>query len=247
MTAGPESSDRPEDFATTHWSLVLSAGREADPAAAEALAALCQAYWTPLYAFLRRSGHHEHDARDLTQAFFATLLAKNYVGDADPARGRFRAFLLASIGHFVSNQRKADRAQKRGGGRPVVSLSVEQGEASYLREPADHLTPERLFERQWARALLDRVLEQLADEFARAGRTAEFACYRQLLVPAGDAARQQDVARQLGQTEGAVKMALHRLRKRYRQLVRAEIARTVADPADVEDELAHLWTVLRGE
>ncbi|MBC8874982.1 MAG: sigma-70 family RNA polymerase sigma factor, partial [Planctomycetes bacterium] len=159
----PQEVDR---FVTTHWSLVIAAGQRESPESAAALVTLCTTYWYPLYAFVRRQGYRTEDAQDLTQAFFAKLLEKNYISEADQQRGRFRSFLLASLKHFLANERDYARAQKRGGGRPVISLDFESAESRYCHEPADTMTPERLFERRWALTLLDRVLSRLYDEYA---------------------------------------------------------------------------------
>ena len=171
-----------ERFVTTHWSVVISAGQRESPKAADALVTLCTAYWYPLYAFVRRQGYRTEDAQDLTQAFFAKLLEKNYLGEADQQRGRFRSFLLASLKHFLANQRDYARAQKRGGGRPVISLDFESAESRYRHEPPDTMTPERLFERRWALTLLDRVLSRLHDEYAAAGKLPLFELLKESLT-----------------------------------------------------------------
>ena len=231
-------------FATTRWSLVLAAGRDSTAGSRAALSELCELYWRPVYAFARRQGHDVDQAEDLTQAFFARLLEKHVVQAADPQRGRFRSFLLASFKHFVANERDRERAQKRGSGQVMVGLDFESAEAHYSAEPADTLTPEAVFERQWALGVLDRVLGSLCDECAKAGKSAIFDQVRDLLggerSPGGYAA----IADSLGTTEGAVKVHVHRLRRRYRDLLRAEIGATVSDEADIDDEIGYLMTVV---
>lgn len=233
-----------EPFETTHWSVVLAAGQRDSPRAEKALAWLCARYWPPLYAFVRRSGHSPHDAQDLTQAFFVRLLDKEFLRVADPQRGRFRSFLLASLKHFVANERKAARAKKRGGGRHVLSLDFATAEAAFLAEPADERTPERLFAQRWALLLLDRVLARLEEESNAAGQIARFQRLKCLLTAERDAPGYEQVAAELSTTEAAIKMAVHRLRKRYRELLREEIAQTVSDPADIDDELRELLSAL---
>jgi RNA polymerase sigma-70 factor (ECF subfamily) len=241
-SSGPDS--RREPFHTTHWSLVALAGDRQSKRSEEALAKLCADYWQPLYAFMRRSGHSPHAAQDLTQEFFARLLAKNYLQDADRERGRFRSFLLGAVKHFLANERRAARAQKRGGGKPALSLDFRTAEAAYSIEPADEETPERLFQRQWALLLLERVMQRLAEEYTAGGKTAQFEGLREFLTAGPDHRPYAEVAPQLGMSEDAVKMAVHRLRKRYRQLLRDEIGGTVADPAEIDAELAELFEIL---
>jgi RNA polymerase sigma-70 factor (ECF subfamily) len=240
----PREADR---FGTTHWSLVIAAGRREAPESAEALVTLCKAYWYPLYAFVRRQGYRAEDAQDLTQAFFAKLLEKNYVGDADRQRGKFRSFLLASLKHFLANERDHARARKRGGGRPVISLDFESAEDRYRHEPADTMTAERLFAKRWALTLLDQVLSRLQDEYVGAGNLALFERLKEFLTREKGATPYREVAEQAGMTEGAVKVAVHRLRKRYRQVLEDEIAQTVAHADDVEDELRQLFAALSSD
>jgi RNA polymerase sigma-70 factor (ECF subfamily) len=236
-----------DQFVTTHWSLVMAAGQRGSPESAAALVALCSTYWYPLYAFVRRQGYRIEDAQDLTQAFFAKLLEKNYIGDADQQRGRFRSFLLTSLKHFLANERDYARAQKRGGGRPVISLDFESAESRYRHEPADMMTPERLFERRWALTLLDRALNRLQDEYAAAGNLPLFERLKEFLTAEKGATPYRAVAHQAGMTEGAVKVAVHRLRKRYRALLEDEIAQTVSRAEDVQDELHQLVTSLSSD
>jgi len=232
-------------FATTHWSLVLAAGRGASAEAQEALAALCRTYWYPLYAYVRRQGHQPEDAQDLTQAFFARLLEKHYLQAADPERGRFRSFLLTAFKRFLSKERDRERAQRRGGGRKLLPLDFEAGERRYGLEPANEATAEKVYEQRWALTLLDRVLARLRDEFGQAGKQKEFDCLKVYLTGEAGTPSHQEVAARLAMTEGAVKVAVHRLRRRYRDLVRDEIAQTVAGPEDVDEELRHLLAALR--
>ena len=225
--------------------MVVSAGRGRSSEAGRALAALCENYWFPLYAFVRRAGHSAEDAQDLTQEFFVRLLAKNYLADADRERGRFRSFLLGAMKHFLANQQRREGAQKRGGGLTTISLDFRSGEDRYrLIEPADNLTPERLYEKRWALALLDLVLGRLREEFRAAGKLALFDALKQFLAGADSTERRlylgRRVAEQLGMSEGAVKVAVHRLRRRYRKLLKEEIAQTVVEPEALEDELREL-------
>jgi DNA-directed RNA polymerase specialized sigma24 family protein len=227
-------------FATTHWSLVLAAGQRSHSRSAEALATLCETYWYPVYAFIRRQGYDVDAARDLTQEFFTRVLEKNYFRDADPTRGRFRAFLLAANRHFLSNERDRARALKRGGAMPLVSLDVETAEGTYQLEGQDDLTPEKLFDARWATVLLDRALTRLRREYAGSKRGALFDQLKGFLT--GDSADvpYAQAARGLEMTESAVKVAVHRLRRRFRAALVEEISHTVADPADIDAEIRHL-------
>jgi RNA polymerase sigma factor (sigma-70 family) len=237
------SGDR---FLTTQWSVVLAAGHATSAESAQALATLCELYWYPLYAFVRRRGYDPDAAQDLTQAFFARVIEKAYLRDATPARGRFRSFLLGSLKHFLANEWDHARALKRGGGAVLLPLDVElgEGETRYRLEPADDETPERLFERQWALALLERVLARLRDESEQAGRGAQLAALKPVLTGEPLDGTYAQVGERLGMSEGAVKVTVHRLRRRTRELLQEEIARTVDDPRDVDDEIRHLFEVL---
>jgi DNA-directed RNA polymerase specialized sigma24 family protein len=232
-------------FSTTHWSLILRAGSE-QPSSREALAALCQRYWFPIYAFIRRAGHHEHDAQDLTQGFFTRFLEKDYLHDVDRQRGRFRSFLLASVGHFLANARDHARAAKRGGGKAPLSLDFARAEERYGAEPAGQWTPEKLYHRRWALELLQAVLERLQREWATPERQEFFRLAQDHLTGASPAAPLADIARACGMTEGAVKTAVHRLRRRYRALLREEIGHTVAAPDEIDEELRQLFAALQG-
>ncbi len=241
-----ESGDRHATFVTTHWSVVLAARRSDTTRAQAALARLCQAYWYPLYAYVRRRGHSPPDAQDLTQEFFARLLEQNWLAQADRERGRFRSFLLAAMSHFLANEWDKARAQKRGGAAQFVPLQLGTAETRYGQEPADPLTPEQLYERRWALALLDEVLNALRKEYAAAGTAELFDALKPCLVGDRQAQPYAALAAQLSMTEGAVKVAVHRLRQRYRQLLREEITNTVASPEEASEEMHHLFTVLAG-
>lgn len=232
-------------FHTTHWSLIAAAAEPSETSEA-ALENLCQAYWYPVYAFIRRRGHTAEDARDLAQEFFATLLEKGYLADADPDRGRFRAFLLTAVARFVSKQHERAAAQKRGGGRQKLSLNFDDGESRYQHEPSHDWTAERIFERRWALTLLDRTLSQLRQDHEAAGKLAQFDVLKVFLTGEAGAPPLRQVAEKLGMTEGAVKVAIHRLRQKYREALRAQIAQTVAAQEDVDNELAVLLAALRG-
>ena len=230
------------EFTTTHWSVVLSAGRDTSTQASDALAKLCRTYWWPLYVFVRRQGYSSHDAQDLTQAFFARLLEKNYLSAVDPRKGRFRSFLLAALGHFLAKEWRRARAQKRGGEFTFVSTDAEQ---QYLQVPASNLSPEQLFEQQWAMTLLDQTLARLYEEFVASGKGALFGKLKIFLTGERQAASYSDLAARLGMTEAALKMAVSRMRQRYGELLRAEIANTVASPGEIDDELRALFAALR--
>ena len=227
-------------FATTRWSLVLAAGQQTNLRSAEALAALCEMYWYPVYAFIRRQGYRAEDGADLTQAFFARVLEKHYFHDADPARGRFRAFLCASIRHFLSNERDRARTLKRGGNQPPISLDVETADGRYRIEPRDDLTPEKLFDRHWALLLIERALGRLREEQVSAGKGELFDQLKGFLTGDSATVRYADVAKASGMTEGAVKVAVHRLRRHFRDTLVQEIAETVSDPADIDAEIEYL-------
>ena len=238
---GPAPADR---FPTTRWSRVVAAGDGAADGAGEALAELCAGYWFPIYAFIRRKGNDPERALDLTQGYFARLLEKGTVAAADPARGRFRSFLLADCAHFLAHERERDRAARRGGGRAALSIDARDAEGRYRVEPAHEQTPERLFERDWALALLESVLAGLRREYERTGRGATFEALKVVLTDGPRPVPQAELARRLGTAEAAVQVAVHRLRKRYREAVRAAIAATVADEAEVEDEIRTLFDAL---
>jgi len=232
----------PSEFPTTRWTLVVAAGNPERKEARSALVSLCEHYWYPLYAYLRRCGHPADQAQDLTQEFFIRVLEGRYLDRADPEKGRFRAFILTSLKFFVADEEDRSRAQKRGGGA-VVPLEFSSGEERYQREPAHDETPERIFERRWALSVLDRVMGRLRDEFVLHGRPEYFERLKKFLVGQSDAPYGA-LAREMNTSEGALKVAIHRLRKRYRELFRQEVADTVANPAEVESELRYLAAAL---
>jgi RNA polymerase sigma-70 factor (ECF subfamily) len=233
-------------FAPTRWSIILAAQGTPDPAARRALNELAQTYWFPLYAFLRRNGHNPAEAEDLVQGFFARLLEKNALASVDQAKGKFRSFLLASLKNFTANQRDHAHAAKRGGTQKILPLDAADAESRYALEPAHNLTPDRLFERRWALALLDNVLAQLRHDYAKRNQSQLFAALESHLVgPAPDT--YAALAQELAISESALKVAAHRLRKRYRDLLRQEVAQTLpapADPAQINEELRALLATL---
>jgi RNA polymerase sigma-70 factor (ECF subfamily) len=224
-------------FVTTHWSVVVRAGGKS----AAALEKLCQTYWYPLYAYVRRQGHSPEDAQDLTQEFFAKLIAKHYLGDVDRSKGKFRSFLLASLKHFLANEWDKAHAQKRGGGQTIVSLDAE---TRYKLEPADNISADKIFERRWALTLLDEVLKRVREEYAADGKTKLFDQLKVTLTGERSTIPYAELGAQLGMSGGAVKVAVHRLRQRYRDALRDEIAETVAGPEEVEEELRQLFAAL---
>jgi len=232
------------EFATTHWSVVLAAGDRESPQAEEALSALCSTYWYPLYAYVRRQGHLPDQAEDLTQEFFARLLEKEFLRDVDREKGKFRAYLMACFRHFLANERDRPLAQKRGGGKTHLSLNFLDAEERYNLEPAHELTPEKLYERQWALTLLDQVLNRLRDESLRDGHARLFDTLKVFLTGESPTLSYDEVGRGLGLSVGAVKVAVHRLRRRYRELLREEIGRIVGDPAEIDVEIQALFTAL---
>jgi RNA polymerase sigma factor (sigma-70 family) len=234
-------------FATTQWSVVLAAGDIGRHETKIALARLCETYWYPLYAYVRRRVGNVHDAQDLTQAFFCHLLEKQALLRADRSRGRFRTFLITALKNFLVNEWEKESAEKRGGGKLELSLDFDSGESRYRIEPSHGLTPEKLYDRQWVLTVLDEVLERLRSELAGAGKQMHFEQLKGTLVGAStDAADYQRAAQALGVTPAAAKQAAYRMRKRYRQLFREEVARTVADDGDVDDEIGRLLETLGG-
>ena len=223
---------------------MLSAGRGDTTHAHDALAHLCRSYWYPLYAHARRRGYSPHDAQDLTQEFFVRLLRGNWIARADRRRGRFRTFLLAAMQHFLANEWNKAHAKKRGGTRPILSLNDESAEQRYLLEPAEQNTPETLFERGWALSVLDNVLRRLKDEYRREGKSDWMDAMQSALTADRNTLSYAEIARKLGMTETAARVAVHRLRQRYRRLIRAEVASTVASPDEVDAEMRHLFEVL---
>jgi RNA polymerase sigma-70 factor (ECF subfamily) len=240
-----EAGERAQRFPDTHWSVVLAAGRGSLPASQKALAELCGAYWYPVYAFIRRTGHPAEESRDLAQGFFTRLLAKNDLAAADPGRGRFRSFLLASVKHYLANAWDRERAEKRGGGEPLISIDAADAEGRYRVEPAHDLTPERIFERRWALTVLERALSALFDDYARRGKGALFERLKGSLLGQEEDVRQRQLAEELGMEPGALRVTIHRMRERYQRLLEAEIAHTVEGADGVSAELADLRAALR--
>jgi len=240
-------SDAPRQpvFVTTHWSVVLTAGRSDTTRARTALENLCQIYWPPLYAYVRRRGYSPEDAQDFTQAFFARLLERKAVAGVAPEKGRFRSFLLPSLNHFLSDEWDKARAIKRGGGK-VISLDLQSAETQLGVIPVENFTPEKAFEHRWAITLLEQVYQRLGAEYRAQGKGALFDTLRTTLAGDSDAAPYAELAKQLNLSEGAVKVAVHRLRQRYRMLLRETIADTVSTPDEVEDELRFLFRTLAG-
>jgi RNA polymerase sigma factor (sigma-70 family) len=244
---GSEASSRVWPiFATTHWSVVRAAGQSDSTQASDALQQLCSVYWYPLYAFVRRQGHSSQDAEDLTQEFFARFLAKQYFGRADPALGRFRNFLLASLKHFLSEQWRQVCRLKRGGGQSLISWDSQTAEQRYRTEPADPVTPEIVYDRRWALTLLERALARLDEEQSAAGNGQVFARLRDYVWGENSGTGYDEVAARLGISAGALKVMVHRLRQRYRKLLREEVAHTVATPEEIDEELRYLARVIRG-
>ena len=232
-------------FVTTHWSVVLAAGDVASLRSNEAMEKLCSAYWYPLYAYVRRKGHSVADAEDLTQQFFAQLLENKLVGQCR-REGKFRSFLLASLEHFLAKEWNYAHRQKRGGGQTFLSLDDANAEARYQREPADELTAERIYDRRWAMMILDSAMTRLREEYAAGSKTELFQQLEGILSGEKSEAPYAEIATGLGMTEGAVKVAAHRLRQHYGELVRAEVTQTVSNPAELEEEIRSLFAALHG-
>jgi DNA-directed RNA polymerase specialized sigma24 family protein len=241
---GPDAPDNRSHFRTTRWSVVHAAAGPNSGDAHEALTTLCDSYWYPVYAFLRRSGQEAEDARDLTQGFFARLLEKRDIGSADPVHGKFRDYLLGAVKHFLANERARERALKRGGGRALLSIDYQDADRQYSLEPADPATPEKLFLRNWALALLLRATERLGEEYGAQGKRVVFERLRPMLTGETEAARRREIAESLEMTENALNVAAHRLRRRFRHQLREEIADTLADPDETENELRAMLAIL---
>ncbi|MBL8148523.1 MAG: sigma-70 family RNA polymerase sigma factor [Blastocatellia bacterium] len=234
-------------FTSTQWSLVLAAGKDVTPEAEQALASLCQKYWQPLYCYIRSKGYTSPEAQDLTQSFFAKLLEKNYLKQAKPERGKFRSFLLSSLKHYLANEWDRKQAAKRGGHLQIVGLEeIIVAEQSYMSDVVkDQLTPERLFERRWTLALLQQILGELEEKFDKAGKKKIFDRLKEFLIDGEGKTSYSLVAAELGMTEGAVKVAVHRLRSQFGQLLRTEIAQTVDEEGSgVDDEIRYLLSTL---
>ena len=248
MAEVPERAARPEKvrraFDSTHWSLVRAAGGSESPETAAALEALCQIYWYPVYAHIRFLGRKPEDAQDLTQAFFARLLEKNSFRRADPERGRFRSFMLGSLKHFLRDAHAHDHAQKRGGGFTLVSWDRKVAESRLGNTAVDDESPDRLFERRWAETMLEQAATRLRREYEASGRSALFEAVKSHVTPGLSPTPLAEAAEQLGSTVSAMKSAALRLRRRYYELIRDEVAQTLDDPAELDDELQHLLAVI---
>lgn len=233
-----------ELFPTTHWSEVLAGADSGNPDSRRALESLCRQYWYPVYAHARFLGYDRDSAQDLTQGFFAHILEKHTIKTVDPKRGRFRAFIKGTFAHFVANERRTARAQKRGGGKPDLSIDLDTAESRYRFEPVETCTPEQSFERTWAHTLLGRSLDRLAAEMEAEGAGARYRQLEAFLTGGSDEASYREIGRELRMSEGAVKGAVHRMRRRFGRVLRDEVAQTVGDAEQVEDELRHLFAVL---
>jgi len=231
-------------FATTHWSVVLAAGSASSPDCQRALSTLCQTYWYPLYAYLRRRGHDSHQAEDYTQAFFAQMLEKGYLSRVEPKPGKFRSFLLTTLRHFLADQRDRARAVKRGGGKESLRLDFQTAEGRYTLEPANDLSPEKVFERSWALTLLEKTMDRLEAELAGMNKAELFDSLKVYLCGHAASVPYRDVAAELNMTEGAVKVTVYRLRRRYREMLRDEIAQTVSTAEQIEEEIRDLFAAL---
>jgi RNA polymerase sigma-70 factor (ECF subfamily) len=244
MANPARESTRQSVFATTHWSIVLAAGQADSPHAAAALERLCRTYWPPLYAFIRRRGHGPEEAQDLTQEFFARFLKRNDLAATSPDKGRFRSFLLTVLKHFLANEWHREQCQKRGGGQVGIPLDAEPVEARYQIELVDTATPESAFERHWAFTVLDQTMNRLRQEYTNSGKADLFDLLKEALSGQERITPRAELAARCGISVGAVDVAVHRLRRRYGELLRDEIAHTVGQPGEVEDEIRHLKTVL---
>jgi RNA polymerase sigma-70 factor (ECF subfamily) len=244
--SSPESSPRSlYQFATTHWSVVLMAGDSVSAEAQQALEYLCRAYWYPLYAYVRRQGHSPEDAQDLTQEFFARLLERQSVRLADPQRGRFRTFLLSSLKNFLVNEWEKAGAIKRGGGHAIVAINDEDAELRYVAEAVDGLTPDRIYEKRWAATLLEKVFGRIREKYAADGKERLFEALKPYVLGETLVDGYDEMGARLGVSAGALRVAMHRLRETYREVLRDEVARTVASPTDVDEELRQLVSALR--
>jgi RNA polymerase sigma-70 factor (ECF subfamily) len=233
-------------FATTHWTAVLAAGNGSSPQATVALEELCRTYWYPLYAYARRQGHSREDAEDLTQGFFARLLEKNYLEGVTSDKGKFRAFLLMALKRFMANEWDRANRQKRGGGKLPLSLDWQDADSRYQITPVDQLSPDKLFDRAWAVVMLERVVTRLRDENTADGKASQYEKLRPFLMLGKSEIPYTQAAYELKMTDVAVRVAVHRLRKRYRELLREEIVQTLANPAQADEEMQALFNALAG-
>jgi RNA polymerase sigma-70 factor (ECF subfamily) len=244
MSSGASTTPRGSDawFVTTHWSLVLSAQDSRSPRSRDALESLCRSYWYPLYSYARRRGCSPHDAEDLTQGFFARLLEKDYLKAAARDKGRFRTFLLVALKRYLANEWDRRHAQKRGGFAPVIPIDQDLAESRFAAESPNNLPADILFDRQWAMTLLDQTMTQLQREYTASGRAQLFDYLRNCLARDESALPYAEIAARLNLTEPAVKMAVHRLRARYREILQHEIAQTVSTPEEIQEEIRHLFS-----
>ena len=242
-----EGSKNPVVFNTTRWIVILTAGDPNAPGSFEALTHLCHSYWFPLYSYVRRRGYSSHDAQDLTQSFFATFLEKERFGRANQSRGRFRTFLLTSMKYFLSDEHDRRSSKKRGGDREIISIDEHAAEERYQAEPSEGTSPDLLFEKRWAITLLNQVIDQLRDEFKQSGKVELFDEFKPFLWGDQTATPTKEIAAQVQMTEGATKVTMHRIRKRYRECLRQTIADTVESPDEIDDELRYLARILRAQ
>jgi RNA polymerase sigma-70 factor (ECF subfamily) len=226
--------------------MVLAAADQSSPDSASALSQLCQTYWYPIYAFIRRQGHAHEPAQDLAQEFFARMLEKRYIDDVGPEKGKFRTFLMVCLKRFLANEWDRATAQKRGGGRAQLPIDFEDARGRYSLEPSHELTAQKIFDRRWALTVLERTISGLAEDFARAGKAGHFDALKVYLLGEAGAPPYADVAKKLATTEGAIKVAVHRLRERYRHRLRQEIAQTVSREQDIDQEIRDLFAALGG-
>jgi len=231
-------------FNTTNWSLVVAAAETGNPVRPEALASLCQAYWNPVYAYLRRRGHDADHAQDLTQGFFSEILERKFFKDARRERGRFRSFLLSALRYYLAHERDRAAAQKRGAGKPLMQLDLSTAESRYQSEPVDLETPEVIFERRWAHDVLDKTMARLREEASGSDDRGRSLRLMSFLTPAPTGASYRQVADELEMSEGAVKVAVHRMRSRFGDLLREEVSRTVRDTRTVDQEIRHLFSII---
>jgi DNA-directed RNA polymerase specialized sigma24 family protein len=247
MSSLTSSSEAPRIFPHTRWSLVLAATRKNAPESAAALEALCRAYWYPLYAYVRRCGQSPHDAQDLTQEFFCRLLEKRWLDSADREKGKLRTFLIVALKSFMSKEWRRASAQRRGGGQSQVPFDTEFAESRYAADHSAELAPDETFDKQWALTLLDLTVNRLRAEFAAAGKAGDFETLKGCLMAAHGAIDYATVSSGLGLNEGAARVAVHRLRKRFREIFREEISQTLSDKGDLDGELRHLAAALAGK
>lgn len=231
-------------FATTRWSVVLAAGESSSTQQKQALETLCQSYWFPLYAYLRRRGYDNHQAEDLTQAFFAHILERKDLQTADPKYGKFRSFLLVRLKYFLSDERDRAHAKKRGGNKKVISLNIQNAEGQYVLEPSIQLSPDMLFEKSWALTVLERTMDRIESEMAQKNKQKLFEYLKVYLTTDKDVIPYQNMATELNMTEGSIRVAVHRLRRQYRKLLRNEIAQTIGDEDQIDEEMGCLFTAL---